>query len=143
MSVFKVDEDAGLLGVDPDVVFMTMQASQCPVLIRRDPEGDWWVLVQAPPGVLHAMTVIREAAIIEGFPTAFDAALDAARRAAAQWVPKAGDDDKGFQVTVSYVDGAPHPYRAEVTNGMRAASGTPAGALRMLAVMFDGREENR
>ena len=49
------ETDEGV-GFDLGLVLMTMEASECPVLVRKDPDGDWTVIIQGPPGYLHAHT---------------------------------------------------------------------------------------
>lgn len=83
-SIFRHDED-GRLGFDLDLAMMTMQASQCPVLVRRDPDGEWTVIAQGPPGVIHAHVITLEDAFELGVASVFDAAIDCARLHADRW----------------------------------------------------------
>ena len=84
-GIFRNYDDPDVQGFDIDLVMMTMQASQCPVLVRRDPDGDWIVIAQGPRHVLHAHIVTIDDAIREGVPTVFDAAIQCAREPAEKW----------------------------------------------------------
>lgn len=77
MSLFTRDEDSGELTINPELADMAMRASQCPILVRRDPEGDWWVVVQAE-GTMHAHVIDPMQAVMDGY-TPYAAALKSAR----------------------------------------------------------------
>jgi hypothetical protein len=79
MTVFtsEVDEDGNHL-LDTDRVAMTMTASGCPILVRRDPKGDWCIIHEMAGGyAVH--TVRAEQAVLSGV-TPWQAAIDGARK---------------------------------------------------------------
>ena len=62
-------------GLDIPRTLMNMEASQCPVLVRRDPDGDWWVITQGPIGQLHCHVIDQMTAVMTGHESAWRAAL--------------------------------------------------------------------
>lgn len=46
--------DTGLaLAIEKDLALMAMEITECPILVRQDPEGDWCTIIQGPPGEIH------------------------------------------------------------------------------------------
>lgn len=103
-TLFHIDEDLDV-NVRVDLAMMTMQASQCPVLVRRDPVGTWWVIAQGPPQVLHAHQIDPVAAALDGFPTPWDAAMDVAREHTLPWrVQQHSDPAELIKLGLSLLD---------------------------------------
>lgn len=87
-EMFRPDpEMPGEWAIDVDLAEMTMQASQSPVLVRRDPLGQWWVFIQGPPGVFHGHWFGDEQVIDETgvHASAWAAAITCADEHAVPW----------------------------------------------------------
>lgn len=78
MSIFVRRAD-GVIGADTQLVAMQFEASKASVLVRRDQEGDWWVIALSPTGI-DAHIIDQLAAAVEGYASPWSAALDLARR---------------------------------------------------------------
>lgn len=83
-SIWRYD-DGEYVGFDPDLVLMTMDASEAPVLVRKDPEDDWIIIAQGPPGTIHAHVVTHDDVASLGVPTLWHAAVIGAREHVAMW----------------------------------------------------------
>jgi hypothetical protein len=54
-ELFAIDGD-GDWAINYDRLTMIAESTQSPVIVRRDPDGTWWVMVFDPGGGLHGHT---------------------------------------------------------------------------------------
>ena len=92
MTIWRRDDDDAVIGFDMDLTIMAMQASECPVLVRKDPEGDWWVIVQGPPNIIHAHVIHPLEAAAAGYASCWEAAIHLARQELVPWLALAAHD---------------------------------------------------